>query len=341
VPRSLSTAAVLCIVLCAVSCGGGSSSTSTPPPTTPTPTPTPPTPTNSWSIAGRVVDSAGQQPVSGVQITPSWDLTPVASGADGSYTLGAIPSPPTNPYKLTISQSGFITRELWVGWQIGARNDVTLDLIRDAPPFSLEFYRQFVRGTYDHSDAPYATKRWTTSPKFYVKTVDQAGKPIEPEVLSVVRDAIARAVSSYSAGKLTAAAIDTGTEVRPDAAGWISVDIQRTNDPLVCGRAFVGSDPGLIILYDDVCSCGSRKIPGSVVMHEVGHALGFYHVADTNSVMYPFAPGNCPPGDLSAAEKYHAAIAYSRPAGNVDPDNDPSSGKLLTPESLRRILVIN
>lgn len=112
--------------------------------------------------------------------------------------------------------------------------------------------------------------------------------------------------------------------------GWINVEIKR--DPAqdsICGFAYVGANPGSITLYDDVCSCGSRKIPGSVVMHEMGHALGFFHVGDRHSVMYPFAPGHCPPGELSAAETYHARIAYSRPRGNTDPDDDPSGAATL------------
>jgi hypothetical protein len=74
-------------------------------------------------------------------------------------------------------------------------------------------------------------------------------------------------------------------------------------------------------------------------MHEVGHAVGFFHVSDKNSVLYPFAPGNCPPGELSAAEKYHAAIAYTRPRGNRDPDVDPSTARFLTDDSGPRIVV--
>ena len=64
-------------------------------------------------------------------------------------------------------------------------------------------------------------------------------------------------------------------------------------------------------------------------MHEVGHAMGFFHVADRNSLMYPFIAGDCPAGALSADETYHSRIAYSRPRGNTEPDHDPSSGAAL------------
>ncbi|MGH9371795.1 MAG: hypothetical protein ACRD15_09730 [Vicinamibacterales bacterium] len=45
--------------------------------------------------------------------------------------------------------------------------------------------------------------------------------------------------------------------------------------------------------------------------------------------MYPYVPGNCPAGLLSAAEKLHAGIAYSRPRGNRNPDLDPSVGSFV------------
>jgi hypothetical protein len=216
-------------------------------------------------------------------------------------------------------------------------------MIKDSSPFSMDFYGQLVRGRYDQEGAPWAVLRLATSPKFYVRTVDQSGRAIEPEVLDVVRDALQRGVTAFTAGKLAAAAIESGADVRPDAAGWINVDIVRTtdSDAITCGTAFIGANPGRITLYDDVCNCGSRKIPGEVVMHEVGHAMGFFHVSDRKSLMYPTVSGYCPVGDLSPAEKYHSAIAYSRPRGNVEPDSDPSSGKLLTSEDHRRILVVN
>ena len=326
--RTLIASALVAVI----SCGGGGSSPQPSTPSTPTtPTP-PPQPTNNWSVAGTLVDTVGRQPISGATIAPDWNLAAIQTGGDGSYQLGAPANPPTTPYKLTVSGTDLLTRELWVTWQQGPRTGVMLDAIRLQPPFSLDYYKQLVRGTYDQPGAPYAVFRWMEGPRFYLKTVDQNGRPIEPEVLAVVREALPRAVTEFTGGKLSAAAVETGTETRAAANGWITVDIVRNpGERQVCGSAQIGANPGTITLNNDVCSCGSNKIPGALVMHEVGHALGFFHVPERNAIMYPFIPGNCPPGQLSPAEKFHSAIAYTRPRGNRDPDIDPTAGQFLQP----------
>jgi hypothetical protein len=285
-------------------------------------------------VGGRLLDTVSGQPVAGAQITPAWDLAAVTTDSDGSFSLGAIRDPPSTPYRLSVSSSGFVPRDVWVTWERGPRANVTIDAIRDAPPFSMTFYSQFVRGTYDN-DGPHPTQRWIESPRFYVRTVDQDGRALEPEVLAVLRDAILRSVPLFTGNKLSVAALEMGTEARSAAAGWINVDIRRDPfDRRTCGSAFIGANPGRITLMSDACACGSNRIPGTVVMHEVGHALGFFHVPDDRSVMYPVVPGSCPAGEMSATEKYHAAIAYSRPRGNTEPDNDPSSASSLAPRPL-------
>jgi hypothetical protein len=74
---------------------------------------------------------------------------------------------------------------------------------------------------------------------------------------------------------------------------------------------------------------GRQPIPGATIAP--AWELGFFHVPDERSVMYPHFPGNCRPAQLSAAEKFHAALAYSRPRGNRDPDSDPSTEESLAP----------
>ncbi len=316
--------ASLCLAF-AAACGGGASPST---PTTPTPTvPTPTTPVETWSASGRVVAVGTSQGIGGATLTPGWSLGAITADGDGNYRLGAVADPPSTPYPVTVSAPGFVTRDLWIAWARGPRMDVTLDVIRDAAPFSMDFYRQFVRGSYDQPGAPWPVLRWTAAPSFYVRTVDQNGRPIEPEVMSRVLDGIRAAVPAFTGGRYAVAALETGTDVRPQAINWINVDIRRDpNERRTCGFAQIGANPGAITLNDDVCSCGSNKIPGAVTMHEVGHALGYFHVGDRRSLMYPFIAGDCPAGALSDAESYHARIAYSRPRGNTDPDHDPSSG---------------
>jgi hypothetical protein len=49
---------------------------------------------------------------------------------------------------------------MWIAWQRGPQTNVTLDMIRNAGPFSMDFYQQFVRDMYDKSDgAPWPLLR--------------------------------------------------------------------------------------------------------------------------------------------------------------------------------------
>ncbi len=325
---------VVVMALVATACSGGKTSSSGTSTSGGTTTPTSPTPapqTVLWSAAGTVVDTVSRAAVGGATITPSWSLPAVTTSAGGDFSLSsATANPPTTPYDVSIAANGYLTRKQWITWQAGARSGVTLDLIRNVSPFSLDFYGQFVRGGFDQSGAPWPVLRWTAAPNFYVKTVDQTGRAIEPEVLAVVLSSLARAVPIYTGGVYTAGAIESGTADRAGAANWVNVTILRdASQRTICGSSRIGANPGEITLYDDVCSCGSVKIPGAVVLHEVGHAMGFFHVSDRSSVMYPTLPGNCPVGEPSANERFHAAVAYSRPRGNTDPDNDPSSGARL------------
>ena len=272
--------------------------------------------------------------MAGATVSATWGAPSVTSGGDGAFQLTAQAAPSGTPYDLNVSAAGFVNRRVYVTWHQGPRTGVTFDLIRNSAPFSIDFYKDLARGSFDQPGAPWQLLRWTDAPKFYLKTVDENGKAIEPEVITLVLDAIRRAVPAYSGDRFQAE-IETGTEKRGDIAGWINVLIQRDpEDGTACGWAYVGRSPGEITLIHDYapCACGSRKVSAAVVVHEVGHAMGFFHVRDRSHALYPFAPGACPAGEVSPAERYHAGVAYSRPRGNTDPDNDPTSGRLSSTE---------
>jgi len=305
-----------------LACGGNAA------PPAPTPTPAP-VPTDNWVITGRVVAYGSSTPVSRARVAP---LSGSAATTDstGAFRLSSTTAPSSQPIAVTVDAEGYVTREMFLRYQAGTRGDVTLTLIRETAPFSLGFFKALVRNEFEGPGNLRPVLRLVTSPKVYVRTVDQRGRMIEKEVLEVVLPAIRKAVSDWSGGVLSVTTLETSTETRPRTEGWIVVNIIRDYTIDYCARTYVGATDGQVTLVDDRCRCGSNKISGEIVAHEIGHALGFFHVNDPRALMYPYAAGNCPAGTLSADERYHSTLAYTRPRGNMDPDRDPPSGALLT-----------
>ena len=322
---SLTLASALVLAAC-----GGSSETPRPSvqptPVAPLPPPPPPPPPDKWALSTQVVQYSTGRPIAGAKVSVS-GAEPVTTGADGRFALGADAKPGWDPLPVTIEAAGHLTRKTFLDWQRGDRA-TTVDLIPSAAPFSATFFRQLMHDTYDSPKAPEDFVRWLESPKFYVKTVDQRGRTVENDMLVAIRQAIPPAVRDFTGGVLSAT-IEEGRETRPMTEGWINVLIvDDPTDDEACGRAFVGENPGRITLYLDVCQCGSMKMPPSVVAHEVGHALGFWHVSDRESVMYPYHRGGCRPTELSGNERYHAPLAYRRTPGHTAPDTDTDAAPL-------------
>src|SRR4029078_8581071 len=92
---------------------------------------------------------------------------------------------------------GFISHDTWITWTRGPRTGVDLDMIRDAAPFNMDFYRKSPGATFDQPGAPFPILRWNTAPSFYVKTTDQNGRAIEPEVMVRGLDAISPGVADF------------------------------------------------------------------------------------------------------------------------------------------------
>ena len=247
----------------------------------------------------------------------------------GGFTLTSATGPNAN-LGITVSANGHRPRETVIGFP--RTGDARIDVMSTAAPFSETFFNQIARGTLDEPDQMYQLFHWNMQMRFYLRIIDETLRPASPDVLAVVRQGIRDGVRYFSAGKYEAI-IEEGTTARPERAGWINVLLlQEIPEGDFCGLASaVGGNPMTIKLRIDRCGCGSVKIPGDLVQHEVGHAMGMFHVSGQGNVMTSDTPVRCRPVVPSAMEQHHAALIYSRSRGNRDPDRDPSGFTLSRP----------
>jgi hypothetical protein len=241
--------------------------------------------------------------------------------ADGRFTLTAANAPAGN-LGITVSADGHRPRETVIGFP--RTGDAQIDLVSTGPPFDERFYNQLARDAWQRPEAVYPLFRWSTQMRFYLRTIDETLRPASPEVLATVRAAIAEAVRAFSGGQFEAI-IEEGTEARPQRVGYINVELlQVMPEGDYCGYATsVGGNPSTIKLRVDRCGCGSIKIPADLVIHEVGHAMGLFHVEGDDDLMSTQFYSNCRATRPTARETYHAQLIYARPRGNRDPDRDP------------------
>ncbi len=221
-----------------------------------------------------------------------------------------------------------------VGYQ-QSRTGLSIDLIANAPPFSLDYFRVFARGGGGGAQLQPLNPR-SLAPRFYIKTLHDSGVEIRSDIIERAKKIIANTVSEYSGGRFAApAAIKTGAEDRqPFPPGWVSVTFQSViqESPSAGGLATVGGDSGYIKLkYDPNNPEINAALPCyatvlSALEHEVVHTMGFWHATDPAG-FNPFAStdGSCDGTHRPPISRYHARIMYSRAQGNLDPDEDPSS----------------
>jgi hypothetical protein len=150
--------------------------------------------------------------------------------------------------------------------------------------------------------------------------------------MRIVRQGIRDGVRYYTGNRFQAT-MEEGIATRAERTGWINVLLLREiPEGDYCGLATsVGGNPMTIKLRLDACGCGSIKVPPDVVQHEVGHAMGMFHVEGDQHIMAAGSWFNCRPVAPSAKEQFHAALMYSRPRGNRDPDRDPGGFTLSVP----------
>ena len=159
----------------------------------------------------------------------------------------------------------------------------------------------------------------TPSPDFLVRA-----DSLNPELVGRIREMIPRAVSQLTGVPYTGR-IDTAPRAarEPSGGNWIVIEGTVPQQPPTssacrlieiessnCGRAYVGRERGCIVLNTHTRSC----LTPSLIMHEIGHALGFYHTPNAADIMHPTSLGGRR-ADFSPLEQHHGSFAYTQPRG--------------------------
>jgi len=313
-------------------CGGSKSS-----PVAPTPTPavqTAPPPAATFTLSGMLTATNGGQSLSAATVDVGGSTATADAGGRYSVTLPVSSA----PMPLTIHGDGLLSHLLIV--RPGTTRTLDADAIQQTGGFDLTFYRAMVRNGYEAPDTLQPLRRWTRTPSIYLKTIDEKGRTMDGPTLNVIEAVLRDAVPRWTSGALGTPPVERGTDSREGVSGWITVKFPGDSPTVSCGRAQVGADGWWIeLLYDMPGAQGNCRATGTavaptLVRHEIGHALGFYHTGGAADLM---TGSVFPSGDMypTQRELSHAAIAYRRPVGNDDPDTDPSSAVTLRPLIVR------
>jgi hypothetical protein len=288
------------------------------------------------SISGTVVAFGTGAPVG----TAALQMGGAAAVTDpaGRFTMTGVPS--SGEGVLVATAPGFVMRAKKFALA-PARTGAVLDMIADQLPFSLEFYRFFVRNGFEGSTLE-RTAPWTIDPSFYVRTiVENTTTVVDPAVVAAIEANFRQSVPSLSGGRRQVAAFESGTDPRPETPGWVNVlfsfDLQGA-----LGRATVGGNQGTMWIRYGVASNAQTNSNNCltpevfVADHEITHTMGYWHTfnifADTFS-----GPG-CPGAPRPSYTEFHAGVMYSRPFGNQDPDLDPFELVNFTAPAPRRVV---
>lgn len=187
------------------------------------------------------------------------------------------------------------------------------------------FWRELI---YDAQRDPPAEWTWIwvlddPSPDFYLWLGDPTGRRVAADSwLGWARRNLPHAVEAVT-GERYRGRIHAGlSDLRQEGTITIVFDTpphESPRGPNTCGRAHIGAPVGRVWMYLDsslrpYSTCGGEW-QLSTFIHEIGHAMGLYHVSYGRGVMCVRDGGaraeSCRAGrQFAPAEQYHARLAY-------------------------------
>lgn len=188
------------------------------------------------------------------------------------------------------------------------------------PQFSQTFWNEFVHDQYEQPNSPIPLRRLTQAPMIYLKTVDEAGNPIDATTLQTVEDALQSVAGIWGGGQFGLAGVQRGTGTMEGAHGWYTVKWPNPSAGNFCGLTEVATDGGWIALNylnPAGCGCNGSRMRTRTARHELGHAFGYWHT-DSDSDLMRNGVNGCAEAMPSPREVYHATVAYQQPVGSTE-----------------------
>lgn len=213
------------------------------------------------------------------------DATGVAATSDGQGMFAVTIPTGAIAERIVMTAPQILSRTVFVS---RTTHTLRLDVIRvDDGGFDPAYYRKLVRNELGTTGLQ-PIRRWTRSPSFYLRTVDEKGTTVDPAILDGIEADLRLVVPTFTAAQFDVATIERGPQTRETTSGWITVKVlTETEEQGVCGRASVGLElGGVITLYKTGCGCDGSPIGHGLTRHEIGHSMGFWHTDRRSDVMF-------------------------------------------------------
>lgn len=337
-------AAVTGLGLLLAGCGGGDSATPAAPPPPPPPQPL------AWEgIPEGITVEVGETETFTATLSAAIDADYDISASSGAVEVtgealragvfqGSVTGVEAGEVEITLtaSQTGFVTATSSFEAVVEDRFDLSMwrELVFDAFDCPNGFTDESCRNFWGERDVESRiTAVLPSQPNFHFVSRFRSWR-FTASHMQTMRDAIADAVEQIT-GETFTGTFASGRNLR-DEFGWVDVipvGSEVFGGGRACGGANVGATEGLILInVDRLDDCDLF----AVTMHEVGHALGFYHVLDLGDFIMSPILTEIPPV-FSETEQFHAGLAWELGRGmpyTPDP-RKASRSTLLTTDSAR------